>query len=494
MLKKSLELLRQEAADSGSHTLKRSLGPLNLIAIGVGVIIGAGLFSLTGIAAANHTGPAVTLSFIVAAVGCAFSALCYAEFASMVPVAGSAYTYSYATMGELFAWIIGWDLVLEYSVGAATVAISWSQYLVKFLSKYGLHLPPQLVMSPWETASLADGGGTVHGWLNLPAVLVVLAITAIIVRGTQGSAWFNAVVVALKVSVVLVFIALGWQYINPANYHPYIPENTGTFGEFGWSGILRGAGVVFFVFIGFDIVATMAQEAKNPQRNMPIGIIGSLLVCTVLFVVFGYVMTGLANFTEFKNSAAPVAIAIEKTPYGWLSTAIIGAILIGYTSVILVDLLGQSRVFFSMSRDGLLPRVFSQVHPRFQTPHKSNLLLGAFISLFAGLVPINVVGEMCSIGTLLAFVMVCVGVLIMRKREPDAPRAFRTPWVPLVPILGIVTCLVMMLSLPGDTWIRLFVWLAIGLVIYFGYGKKHSKLGRGVAVAPTVEPAGSKVA
>ncbi|OON70325.1 amino acid permease [Hymenobacter sp. CRA2] len=493
MLKKSLELLRLEAAETGSHTLRRSLGPFNLIAIGVGVIIGAGLFSLTGIAAAEHTGPAVTLSFIVAAIGCAFSALCYAEFASMVPVAGSAYTYSYATMGELFAWIIGWDLVLEYSVGAATVAISWSQYLVKFLSKYGLHLPPQLVMSPWETATLADGS-TVSGWVNVPAILVVLAITAIIIRGTQGSAWFNAVVVALKVLVVLVFIALGWQYIDPANYHPYIPQNTGTFGEFGWSGILRGAGLVFFVFIGFDIVATMAQEAKNPQRNMPIGIIGSLLVCTVLFVLFGYVMTGLANYKEFKDSAAPVAIAIEKTPYGWLSTAIIGAILIGYTSVILVDLLGQSRVFFSMSRDGLLPRVFSQVHPRFQTPHKSNLLLGAFISLFAGLVPIKVVGEMCSIGTLLAFVMVCVGVLIMRKKEPDAPRAFRTPWVPVVPILGIITCLVMMLSLPGDTWIRLVVWLAIGLVIYFSYGKKHSKLAQGLTVDPTVEPAGNQVA
>ncbi|GAA4388210.1 amino acid permease [Hymenobacter koreensis] len=493
MLKKSLELLRLEAAETGSHTLKRSLGPFNLIAIGVGVIIGAGLFSLTGIAAANHTGPAITLSFIVAAVGCAFSALCYAEFASMVPVAGSAYTYSYATLGELFAWIIGWDLVLEYSVGAATVAISWSQYLVRFLAKYDLHIPPQLVMSPFETSTLADGS-TVHGVVNLPAILVVLAITAIIVRGTQGSAWFNAIVVALKVSVVLVFIALGWRYIDPANYQPYIPANTGKFGEFGWSGILRGAGVVFFVFIGFDIVATMAQEAKNPQRNMPIGIIGSLLVCTVLFVLFGHVMTGLANFSEFKNSAAPVAIAIEKTPYAWLSSAVILAILIGYTSVILVDLLGQSRVFFSMSRDGLLPRVFSQVHPRFQTPHKSNLLLGAFISLFAGLVPINVVGEMCSIGTLLAFVMVCLAVLIMRKREPNAPRAFRTPWVPLVPILGIITCLIMMLSLPWDTWLRLFVWLALGLVIYYAYGKKHSKLRLGLQVDDTVEPEGNRIA
>lgn len=471
---KSLDQLRQEAGESGKSSLKRSLGAFNLVALGIGVIIGAGLFSLTGIAAANHAGPAVTLSFLVAAVGCAFSALCYAEFAAMVPVAGSAYTYAYATLGELFAWIIGWDLILEYSVGAATVAISWSQYLIRFLAKYKLHLPPQLVQSPFETVTLADGS-VVSGLINLPAVLIVVLVSAVIIRGTQGSAVFNAIVVSLKVLVVLVFIALGWQYINPANYSPYIPANTGVFGKFGISGIFRGAGVVFFVFIGFDIVATMAQETKNPQRNMPIGILGSLIVCTILFVLFGYVMTGLANYTEFKDSAAPVAIAIEKTPYQWLSQAIILAILIGYTSVILVDLLGQSRVFFSMSRDGLLPRAFSDIHPRFQTPWRSNSLLCIFISLFAGLVPIRVVGEMTSIGTLLAFILVCLGVLILRKRQPDAPRAFRTPWVPIVPILGIVTCAVMMLSLPLDTWIRLVVWLAVGLVIYFTYGRKRSK-------------------
>jgi APA family basic amino acid/polyamine antiporter len=475
MLKKSLELLRQEAAETGAHTLKRSLNGISLIAIGIGVIIGAGLFSLTGIAAANNAGPAVTLSFVVAAVGCAFSALCYAEFAALVPVSGSAYTYAYATMGELFAWIIGWDLVLEYSVGAAAVAISWSQYLTKFLSKYDLYIPAQLVMSPFEQATLADGS-VVSGVVNVPAMLIVLALTAIVTRGTKGSAWFNGMVVALKVAVVLVFIALGWQYIDPANYQPYIPTNTGTFGEFGLSGILRGAGVIFFVFIGFDIVATMAQETKNPQRNMPIGILGSLAICTVLFVLFGHVLTGLANYTEFKNSAAPVAIAIEKTPYAWLSSAVILAILIGYTSVILVDLLGQSRVFFSMSRDGLLPPVFSRLHPRFQTPFQSTLLLGAFIALFAGFVPIAVVGEMTSIGTLLAFVMVCLGVLIMRRTNPDAPRSFRTPWVPVVPILGIVVCLVMMASLPWETWLRLAVWLAIGMAIYFGYGRKYSKL------------------
>ncbi|HEU4470421.1 MAG TPA: amino acid permease [Flavisolibacter sp.] len=473
MNRKSILQLQQEAAASGENSLKRTLGGFNLVLIGIGVIIGAGLFSLTGIAAANNAGPAVTISFLVAAVGCAFSALCYAEFAAMVPVAGSAYTYAYATLGRLFAWIIGWDLILEYSVGAATVGISWSQYLVKFLGNYGLHLPPQILASPFETFTATDGS-TARGWINLPAVLIVVLMTAVIIRGTKGSAIFNAIVVSLKVGVVLVFIALGWKYINPANYRPYIPANTGEFGEFGWSGILRGAGVVFFVFIGFDIVATMAQETKKPQRNMPIGIIGSLVVCTVLFILFGHVLTGLANYTEFKNSAAPVAVAIEKTPYTWLGQGIILAILIGYTSVILVDLLGQSRVFYSMSKDRLLPPIFSQLHPRFSTPYKSNLLLCFFIALFAGFVPIKVVGEMTSIGTLLAFILVCAGILILRKQQPEAHRPFRTPWVPVVPILGIVTCLLMMVSLPGDTWLRLVAWLVIGLVIYFAYGRKRT--------------------
>lgn len=477
MIKKSIESLQLEAAQSGSNTLRRSLGGINLIAIGIGVIIGAGLFSLTGLAAANNAGPAVILSFVLAAVGCAFSALCYAEMASMVPVAGSAYTYAYATLGELFAWIIGWDLVLEYSVGAATVGISWSQYLVSFLDKFNIHLPAQLVASPFELITLADGT-RIHGYINLPAVLIIVFITSIIIFGTKGSAFFNAIVVALKVGVVLVFIALGWHYINPENYKPFIPRNTGEFGSFGWSGILRGAGVVFFVFIGFDIVATMAQETRNPKRNMPIGILGSLIICTILFVLFGYVMTGLAHYTVFKGSAAPVAVAIKNTPYEWLFIAVIAAILIGYTSVILVDLLGQSRVFYSMSKDGLLPQIFSQLHPRFATPYKSNIVLCIFISLFAGLVPLKVVGEMTSIGTLLAFVMVCLGVLILRYKQPDLPRAFRTPFVPVVPILGILTCLLMMVSLPLDTWIRLIVWLVLGFIIYFGYGIKNSKLRR----------------
>ncbi|SFA50936.1 amino acid/polyamine/organocation transporter, APC superfamily [Pedobacter suwonensis] len=474
-MKKSIASIVAEANESGEGTLKRTLGPINLILIGVGLTLGAGLFSITGLAAANHSGPAVTLSFVIAALGCGFAALCYAEFASMIPVAGSAYTYSYATMGELFAWIIGWDLVLEYSVGCATVAISWSQYLTRFLASLHIYLPPQLTLSPFETAKLADGSA-VHGIINIPAALVVVLMTAILIRGTKGSAIVNGIIVFLKVGVVLVFIALGWQYIDPANYHPYIPENTGTFGQFGWSGVLRGAGLVFFVFIGFDAVAASAQETKNPARDLPIGIIGSLVVCTVLFGLFGHVMTGLANYKEFANSGAPVAIAIEKTPYAWLSQAIILAILIGYTSVILIDLMAQSRMFYSISKDGLLPKMFSDVHSKFKTPYKSNIILCLFIGLFAAFVPMNVVGEMTSIGTLLAFLMVCVGILILRKTNPEAKRPFKVPLVPLIPILGILTCIAMMAFLPWETWLRLAVWLVMGLAIYFGYGKKNSKL------------------
>ncbi|MFA6151034.1 MAG: amino acid permease [Chitinophagaceae bacterium] len=477
MIIKSIERLQSEAADTGANVLKRNLNGISLIAIGIGVIIGAGIFSLTGIAAANNAGPAVIISFLLAAVGCAFSALCYAELASMVPVSGSAYTYTYATLGEMFAWIIGWDLILEYSVGAATVAISWSQYLIKFLSRFNIHLPAQLVSSPFEKITLNDGT-TSYGIINLPAVLVVVFVTSIIIRGIKGSAIFNAIVVALKISVILAFIILGWKYIDPANYFPFIPPNTGEFGHFGWSGIFRGAGLVFFVFIGFDIVATMAQETKNPKRNLPLGILGSLIVCTILFILFAYVLTGLVNYKEFLNNAAPVALAIEKTPYIWLSFAVLSAILIGYTSVILVDLLGQSRVFYTMSKDGLLPPVFSRLHPKFATPYQSNILLSVFISLFAGFVPISVVGEMTSIGTLLAFVMVCVGVLILRKKQPHMPRSFKTPFVPLVPILGILTCLTLMVSLPLETWLRLIIWLAIGFIIYFLYGKKNSVIGK----------------
>jgi APA family basic amino acid/polyamine antiporter len=378
-------------------------------------------------------------------------------------------------MGELFAWIIGWDLVLEYSVGCATVAISWSQYLTRFLGSLGIYLPPQLTLSPFETAKLADGS-TVNGIINIPAALVVVLMTAILIRGTKGSAIVNGIIVFLKVGVVLVFIALGWQYIDPANYHPYIPENTGTFGQFGWSGVLRGAGLVFFVFIGFDAVAASAQETKNPARDLPIGIIGSLVVCTVLFGLFGHVMTGLANYKEFANSGAPVAIAIEKTPYAWLSQAIILAILIGYTSVILIDLMAQSRMFYSISKDGLLPKMFSELHPKFKTPYKANLVILVIVGLFAAFIPGDVVGDMTSIGTLFAFMLVCIAVIILRKTDPDLPRQFRTPWVPLIPILGVVACGLMILGLGWTNWLRLFGWLALGFIIYFGYSKKNSHL------------------
>jgi len=481
-VRKPLSQLFAEAADS-EKGLKKTLGAWSLIALGIGAIIGAGLFSITGGAAANNAGPAITLSFVVAGLGCAFAGLCYAEFASMIPIAGSAYTYSYATMGEFIAWIIGWDLVLEYAVGAATVSISWSRYFGRFLEGFNVHLPDEIMVGPW------DGG-----IINLPAVFIVVLVSLLLLRGTSGSAKVNAVIVALKVAVVLTFIILGWGYINNSNYEPYIPDNTGTFGEFGFSGIIRAAAIIFFAYIGFDAVSTAAQETKNPKRAMPIGILGSLAICTVLYILFAHVMTGVANYTSFrgKDGIAPVAVAIDhmgsidasgvlKPDYPWLNRAIIVAILAGYSSVILVMLLGQSRVFFSMSKDGLIPKVFSDVHPRFRTPAKSNLLFLVFVSLFAAFVPARVVGEMTSIGTLFAFILVCIGVLVLRKKMPDAPRAFRTPLVPLIPILGIFTCLFMMVFLPLDTWIRLIVWMMIGFDIYLLYGIRKSHLSGGQA-------------
>lgn len=474
--RKPLAALFKESEEVGEHTLKRTLNATNLTTLGIGAIIGAGLFSITGSAAGYNAGPAVTISFVIAAIGCAFAGLCYAEFASMIPVAGSAYTYSYATMGRMLAWIIGWDLVLEYAVGAATVSISWSRYLVKFLDYYNVHLPPSLVMSPFDTATLADGS-VVSGLINLPAVFIVVVVSMLLIRGTQESSFVNNIIVILKVAVVLIFIGLGWSHVNPENYVPYIPTNTGTFGEYGWSGIVRAAGIVFFAYIGFDAVSTAAQEAKNPKRDMPIGILASLAICTVLYILFAHVMTGLANYTEFKgqDGIAPVAVAIAKTPYVWLKQGIILAILAGYSSVILVMLMGQSRVFFSMSKDGFLPPIFSKVHPKFKTPWKSNILFCVFVSLFAAFVPARVVGEMTSIGTLLAFILVSIGIIVLRRTQPDAPRSFRTPWVPLVPILGVLTCFGMMASLPLDTWMRLVAWMALGFIIYFGYGKSRAK-------------------
>jgi len=485
LFKKSIPQLLAEANESGEGTLQRSLSSFNLVALGIGAIIGAGLFSLTGITAADNAGPAVILSFIVAAVGCGFAGLCYAEFASMIPVAGSAYTYSYATMGEFMAWIIGWDLVLEYALGAATVAASWSQYFAEFIEGFGVHFPTVLLHGPWDEVS---------GVVNLPAIVIVCLLSLLLMRGTKDSSTVNNILVVVKVGVVLVFIALGWGFINPANHTPFIPVNIGEeavksgtkgffeffasdeFGHFGISGILRGAGVVFFAFIGFDAVSTAAQEAKDPQKGMPIGIIGSLVVCTLLYVLFSYVMTGLENYTKFAGDAKPVATAFAQTGYTFLNKFLIVAILAGYTSVILVMLLGQSRVFYSMSKDGLLPKVFSDLHKKNQTPWKTNLMFMIFVSVFAGFVPVSDLGHMVSIGTLFAFSLVCIGVLVLRKTDPDLARPFRTPFVPLVPILGILVCVVMMASLPIVSWERLAIWMILGIAIYYAYGKKNSKI------------------
>ncbi len=466
-LKKPIDVLVAESAESGEGTLKRTLSNKSLVALGIGAIIGAGLFSLTGIAAADHAGPAVTLSFVLAAVGCAFAGLCYAEFASMIPVAGSAYTYSYATMGEFMAWIIGWDLVLEYALGAATVGVSWSGYFNKLLHEFGVELPFYLTKSFAEV----EGGG-----INLPAIVIVSLLSLLLLRGTKESASLNNFLVIVKVAVVILFIALGWKFINPANHTPYIPKNTGVYGEFGISGIAAGAALVFFAFIGFDAVSTAAQEAKNPQKGMPIGILGSLAVCTVLYVLFAHVMTGLVPFQIFKGDASPAATAFKVTGYGWLQMGLIIAILAGYTSVILVMLMGQSRVFYTMSKDGLLPKFFGSIHSKYRTPWKTNLFFMVFVSLFAGFVPVTELGHMVSIGTLFAFSLVCIGVMILRKTDPDRERPFRTPLVPLVPILGIIVCVYLMYSLPLEAWIRLAIWMALGIAIYFFYGKKNSVL------------------
>ena len=463
---KSLARIVAES-ESGEHHLKKTLGPVNLVALGIGAIIGAGLFSLTGIAAADNAGPAVVLSFVIAAIGCAFAGMCYSEFSTMIPIAGSAYTYAYATMGELLAWIIGWDLVLEYAVGAATVSVSWSSYVVKLLHSFSIELPSNLIHCPWDE---------VPGIINLPAVIVVCAISVLLMIGISESAKVNAVIVVVKVTIVIVVIAVGYSYIKPENYTPFIPPNTGTFGEFGFSGVMRAAAVIFFAYIGFDAVSTAAQEAKKPQRDMPIGIIGSLVVCTILYILFARVLTGMVNYKIFHGDASPVATVIHLFPSVALQTTIVIGIIAGYTSVILVMLLGQSRVFYSMSKDGLLPAIFSDIHPKWQTPYRCNMIFMVFVSLFSGFLPIAKLGHMTSIGTLLAFVIVCIGIIWMRKTNPHAPRPYRTPFVPVVPILGVLVCFAMMASLGYETWVRLVVWLAIGLAIYFTYGVKHSHL------------------
>jgi basic amino acid/polyamine antiporter, APA family len=460
---KSMRRILRESEDKNHH-LKRTLGPVNLILLGIGAVIGAGLFAITPTASHLNAGPGIIFSFIIGGIGCAFAGMCYSEFATMIPVAGSAYTYAYATMGELIAWIIGWDLVLEYAVGAATLGVSWSNFLIKLLARFDLALPQSLTAGPFE-------GGIV----NLPAIFVICLTSAVLIVGISESAKFNAVIVVLKVTIVLLVIFVGWAHIDPANHTPLIPPNTtGEFGHFGISGVMRAAGIVFFAYIGFDAVSTAAQEARKPNRDMPIGIIGSLGICTLLYVLFAWVLTGIKNYKDMTPTA--IDDALVGIGYGWLSTGVIVGILCGYTSVILVMLLGQSRVFFSMSRDGLLPKVFSSVHPKFLTPWKSNILLMTFVSLFSGFVPLASLANMTSIGTLLAFVIVCIGVMVMRKTNPDAPRPYRTPFVPLIPILGVLVCFAMMASLDSATWIRLVVWLAIGLVIYFAWSRNHSHL------------------
>ena len=482
---KSIDRLMAEGAATTEGGLKRTLGPFALVALGIGAIIGAGLFVRTAAAIAERSGPSVTLAFILAGVGCAFAGLCYAEFASMIPIAGSAYTYSYVTMGELVAWIIGWDLILEYAVGAATVAIAWSEYFNKVLAFFGMAIPYQWYHSPFETM---QGTGT-HGIVNIPAIFILLVLSLLLARGTQESAWINNIIVITKVSIVLMVIVIGWGFINPANHTPYIPEATtyttheGLTHKYGGiMGILGAAGVVFFAFIGFDAVSTAAQEAKNPKRDMPIGILGSLAICTILYVLFSHVLSGVATVEDFRTAGkeASVAFAISKymTGYQWLANFVTVAILAGFSSVILVMLLGQSRVFYTMSIDGLVPKVFSDLHPKFKTPYKSNMLFFVLTAIFGGFIPGDIVGEMTSIGTLFAFILVCAGVWIMHVRRPELQRAFKTPMVPVVSTLGIVTCGSMIFGLGPANWLRLVVWLVIGLVFYFGYGKSHSILNR----------------
>jgi basic amino acid/polyamine antiporter, APA family len=481
---KSIDQLMADAGATGeSGGLKRTLGSFALVALGIGAIIGAGLFVRTANAIAERAGPSVTLAFVLAGIGCAFAGLCYAEFASVIPIAGSAYTYSYVTMGEFIAWIIGWDLVLEYAVGAATVAIAWSEYFNKLLHYFGLNVPYQWSHSPFQT----ELGTGVHGIMNIPAVFILLILSLLLVRGTQESAWVNNLIVITKVSIVILVIALGWQFINPANHTPYIPQQSefttalGTKHAFGgfW-GIVGAAGVVFFAFIGFDAVSTAAQEAKNPGRDMPIGILGSLVICTILYVLFAHVLSGLAPIEFFrtagKEASVTEAITQYMTGYGWLAKFVTVAILAGFSSVILVMLLGQSRVFYSMSRDGLVPKIFSELHPRFHTPYKSNMLFFVFTGLFAAFIPDTVVGDMTSIGTLFAFMLVCAGVWIMRIKRPELNRTFRVAALPVVSTLGILTCGLMIFGLGRETWIRLIVWLLIGFFIYFGYGRSHSKI------------------
>ena len=482
---KSIEQLRAEAADTGEHSLKRVLGPVNLITLGIGAIIGTGIFVLTGQAAAQYSGPAIVLSMLLAGVVSALAGLCYAEFASSVPIAGSAYTYGYATLGEFFAWIIGWDLILEYALGAATVAVGWSGYVVSFLHDFGIQFPAALSAAPGTIVTLADQT-TVTAVFNLPAVLIAVAVTMLLIIGIQESANVNSVIVIVKVAVVLLVIVAGAAFVNRENWVPFIPPNQGTFGAFGWSGIARAAGVIFFAYIGFDAVSTAAQEAKNPQRDMPIGILGSLVICTVLYVAVSLVMVGLVHYSKL-GVPAPMAVAIDAARAQAAGTAWAGLVgilpflvklgaIAGLSSVMVVMMLGQPRIFYSMAHDGLLPAWAKKIHPRFRTPHVTTMVTGVAVALAAGFTPINILGELVSIGTLMAFVIVSLGIIFLRRNRPDVVAPFRTPWVPVVPLLSAGVAILLMASLPLPTWERLLIWMAIGVAIYAGYGYRHSEL------------------
>ncbi len=487
--RKDVKELQAEASGETSG-LRRTLGALNLTSLGVGAIIGAGIFSITGVAAAEYAGPALVVSFLISAVACAFAGLCYAEFASMLPIAGSAYTYSYATIGELFAWIIGWDLIIEYLFASSTVAVAWSGYVVSFLEK-NLHIAiPDMLRSAPLVFDHETGFQSTSSLINLPAVLIILIITLLLIRGIKESALFNNIIVIVKIAVILLFIGFGFQYVNPDNWQPFIPENTGEFGKYGWSGIFRAAGVIFFAYIGFDAVSTAAQEARNPQRDMPIGILASLAICTILYILVSLVRTGVVPFTQL-NVPDPIAVAVDATMGAdgqpalmWLSPLVKVGAIAGLSSVILVMLMGQPRIFFTMSRDGLLPSIFSKVHPTFKTPIISTIVTGVAAMIIAGLFPINVLSELVSIGTLLAFVLVCTAILVLRKTHPDIHRPFKTPLVPFVPIGGITVCLAQMIPLPLPTWERLIAWLAVGMLIYFFYGINHSKVNKGTTWKP----------
>jgi APA family basic amino acid/polyamine antiporter len=463
-------------ANSDGHGLKKALSRTSLVTLGIGAIIGTGIFVLTGTVAANYAGPALVLSFLISAAGCVFAGLCYAEFASMIPISGSAYTYAYSTLGEFVAWIIGWDLILEYLFASSTVAVGWSGYMVSFLHDYNINIPSQLCSAPFDFIK-GQGWVLTGSIINFPAVFIIILLSTLLVIGIKESAGFNSVIVAVKVIVILLFIGFGLSYIDTSNWKPFIPPNAGEFGKFGFSGVLRGAAVIFFAYIGFDAVSTAAQEAKNPQRDMPIGILGSLLICTLLYVLVSGVLTGIVPYSDL-NVPAPLAMAINETGNAlmWLRPLIkIGAIA-GLSSVILVMLMGQPRIFFTMANDGLLPKSFAKVHTKFRTPHVTTILTGIVACFIAGLLPINILSELVSIGTLLAFTIVCISVIILRKKRPDVPRPFRTPWVPWVPIAGAVICLLQMVSLPWETWERLLIWMTIGLAIYFLYSRKNSKL------------------